>query len=252
MSELDLSKTQVLITGADKVLGKAVATVFSKAGASLILTGRDIEKVGLLDEALAKSATPDKIQAFAADLASLSTVGGLIHKIQEHDLHPTVFIHADVFSPCTKVCDLDPDAITKALNVNCLAPLQIVRALLPDMRQKGGIVISFTSSLSERLITTNAALASAQNAWKTLLRTLALEERQNHVRTYIAQTSCLEGVQNSIFAGSEELKKELTWQGLLPCATIDDIAGMALALAKGPDSLSGTTVSLDNGITDLL
>lgn len=72
----------ILITGATDGLGRGVAERLAADGATLLLHGRDPERLAATAEALRKATGNDRISTHQADLASLDEVGALADDVE--------------------------------------------------------------------------------------------------------------------------------------------------------------------------
>ena len=69
----------VLITGATSGIGEATARAFAKEGASLILTGRRVERLEALKEELQATYPGQKVWIFALDVTDMEMVKDVCH-----------------------------------------------------------------------------------------------------------------------------------------------------------------------------
>lgn len=71
-SDLLQSKT-ALITGGTSGIGKAIASAFLKAGANVIITGRELQKADKVAKELSKEATNNKVYAFELNNSNIDS-----------------------------------------------------------------------------------------------------------------------------------------------------------------------------------
>lgn len=141
------SSSAALITGATSGIGEAFAHALP-ATTGLLLTGRNEEALGRLAAVLTERSPGRRVETVAADLA---TEGGL----------DAVCAAGEAFGPDLLICDAgvgpfgdvlsSPEAdLRETVLVNALAPLMMIRRLLPGMivqaeaeaRRAGLIVVS--------------------------------------------------------------------------------------------------------------
>jgi NAD(P)-dependent dehydrogenase (short-subunit alcohol dehydrogenase family) len=138
----------ILITGASSGLGRALAIECARAGASVILSGRnqakldrvydEIEKMGAPQPAIA---TLDLATATAVDYDNLAkTIGtefgrldGLVHA-------------AGLLGDRTPLEQYDVPTWCRVLHVNLTAPFILTQVLLPDLRKSQDASVIFVSS----------------------------------------------------------------------------------------------------------
>ncbi|MET0424259.1 MAG: SDR family NAD(P)-dependent oxidoreductase [Actinoplanes sp.] len=136
-----MSKT-VVVFGAGTGLGAAVARRFGREGYRVALVARNRDRLAALAAALAGEGVEAAV--FPADLSRTDEVPALIGRIRERfgriDVIEYAPITTDLFTPAT---ELDAASEQHYLNLHLLTPIEIVRAVLPEMLERGdgGILI---------------------------------------------------------------------------------------------------------------
>jgi NAD(P)-dependent dehydrogenase (short-subunit alcohol dehydrogenase family) len=135
----------ILVTGANGALGEAAARACAAAGATVVLLGRRVPKLGRLSDALVaeglpapaiypldlEGATPDDYADLAETLQrDCGGLDGLLHCAAE-------------FKGLASVENSPPEDLLRALHVNLAAPLLLTRALLPLLRQREDAAVVF-------------------------------------------------------------------------------------------------------------
>jgi short-subunit dehydrogenase len=150
----------VFITGASMGIGAACARAFARRGARLILTARS---AGALEE-ISRAAPPGQARVLPADLSRPEQVG----ELAEHALgcwgRIDVLVNnagVGVYLPCWK---LEPEQARAMMEVNFFAPLELMRRLIPAMRQQGGGTIANVSSIAGQVALPWLTLYSASKA----------------------------------------------------------------------------------------
>ncbi len=138
-----------LITGATSGIGEAFARELP-GGTSLLLAGRDATRLSALAGELAK--TGRRIETLAADLAEEAGRQALIARAAELPIDLLVNnAGLGYFGP---LLEHTAEQASEMIQVNCLAPVLLTRALLPDMmaraatkgRRAGVIVVASTAA----------------------------------------------------------------------------------------------------------
>jgi short-subunit dehydrogenase len=149
---VDLSDSRVLLTGATGGIGHAIARTLCAQGAHVVLSGRRPEVLAELESELG-----DHVSGIAADLADPSEVARLAQ-----EAGPVDVLVANAALPATGTLESFSDVeIDRALNINLRAPMQLARALLPAMREKGSGQIVLISSLSGKIATPTSSVYCA-------------------------------------------------------------------------------------------
>jgi uncharacterized protein len=136
---MDIKGTHVLVTGASRGIGEAMAKAFAEAGANVSVAARSEAPL---------RAVADKIRgtAFVADLLDQSTVDGLIQRVEAEagpidilmnnaGLETTSWFHEDT-----------TERIRDVSRLNFEAPMILTRNVLPGMLKRGRGHVLFMSS----------------------------------------------------------------------------------------------------------
>jgi short-subunit dehydrogenase len=178
---MKLDGASVLLTGASGGIGNAIARALNDRGASVKLSARRAEVLERLREELGGSA-----EVIPADLADRSSVGELIERSAGVDV-----IVANAGLPGTGALDsFSPEEIDRALDVNLRAPMQIARALVPGMVERGRGHLVLISSISGKVASPNSAVYAAT---KTGLRAFGQGLRQDLHGTGVGVTTVFPG-----------------------------------------------------------
>jgi short-subunit dehydrogenase len=141
------------VTGATGGIGGAIARALHARGAQLVLTGRREEQLAALGTSLGEG----RVELVALDLAERDGPARLAEASGAVDV-----LVANAALPASgRVEDFTPDAIDRALDVNLRAPMQLTRALLPGMLERGRGHIVIVSSLSGKVASVRSGIYSA-------------------------------------------------------------------------------------------
>ena len=140
----------MLLTGATGGIGQAIARALDERGARLLLTARRAEQLEQLAAALG-----GRSEVLPADLTY--DPGALAEQAGAVDV-----LVANAALPASGPIDgFSPEQIDRALDVNLRAPIQLTRALLPGMVERGTGHVVFVSSLSGKVASVGSSLYSA-------------------------------------------------------------------------------------------
>jgi NAD(P)-dependent dehydrogenase (short-subunit alcohol dehydrogenase family) len=138
----------ILITGAGSGLGRALAIECARAGASVILSGRNGAKLDrVYDEIEALGAAQPAIAMLDLALATAVDYDGLARVIGEEFGKLDGLVHAAaLLGDRTPLEQYDVPTWCKVLHVNLTAPFILTQVLLPDLRRSEDASIIFVSS----------------------------------------------------------------------------------------------------------
>jgi NAD(P)-dependent dehydrogenase (short-subunit alcohol dehydrogenase family) len=160
-----------LITGASRGLGRALAHTLARDGWRLVITARgaaDLHAVaGELDGGA--DAVPGDVRDPAHRAALAAAVGdGLDLLVNNASTLGTV--------PLPRLADQPLDDLEAAFQVNALAPLALIQALLPALRARGGTVLNVSSDAAREPYETWGGYGATKAALEQLSNVLAVEE----------------------------------------------------------------------------
>ena len=137
----------ILITGASGAIGTALAEHYAAAGITLILQGRDGARLSALaSRCTARGARVLTQQLDVRDTAALSA---WLTDVSQHEALDLVVVNAGVNTHTSADGALEPWHEVEALvQINVLAAMATVHAVLPAMRARGSGQIALISSLA--------------------------------------------------------------------------------------------------------
>ncbi|WP_198351108.1 SDR family NAD(P)-dependent oxidoreductase [Flavisphingomonas formosensis] len=175
------SGKRILVTGAGRGIGRAIALAFATEGADLILAARS---TGELDEVAGEArALGRKADVVPTDLADRSAVEALAaHALETGGVD--VMVSNAAFSPTpSPLLDLPMETWLKTFQVNVGAALILVKALAADMTARPGANIIIVSSIRGLGGTPfGGAYGSSKAALNQMVKTLACELGPQGVR----------------------------------------------------------------------
>ena len=178
---MQLSGITALLTGASGGIGQAIARALAREGVALKLSAR---RVDVLDSL--KAELPAGAETITADLADRDSVAALVEAAADVDV-----LVANAALPASgRIEVFTPDEIDRALEVNLRAPIQLARALVPRMLERGRGHLVFISSMSGKVASPGTGLYSAT---KFGLRGFAAGLRQDLHGTGVGVTAVFPG-----------------------------------------------------------
>jgi NAD(P)-dependent dehydrogenase (short-subunit alcohol dehydrogenase family) len=138
----------ILITGASSGLGRALSLECARAGANVILCGRNAAKLNTLyDEIEALRAPQPAIAVLDLALANAADYDALAHTIGEEFGKLDGLVHAAaLLGDRSPLEQYDVPTWCKVLHVNLTAPFILTQVLLPELRKSADASVIFVSS----------------------------------------------------------------------------------------------------------
>ena len=137
---MDISGKVVLITGASSGIGEATARAASRAGARLVLAARREDRVRALAVELG-----DAI-AVRCDVTHQTQVSSLVQTALEAFGRIDVLVNNAGQGLQAEIEQISLNDFRAVLELNVVAPLAMMQAVLPAMRrQKGGVIVNVSS-----------------------------------------------------------------------------------------------------------
>ena len=161
----------VLVTGASRGLGRAIALELARAGARLLLSARDARALADTAEQVAGArviaadlSRPEEVERLAAAcLAEAGRIDALVN-------------NAGVLGPLGAFEDAAPDAWREVFQVNLFAPARLSQLLIPGMRALGrGKIVNVSGGGAATARPHVTAYAASKAALVRLTESLAEE-----------------------------------------------------------------------------
>ena len=132
----------VILTGATKGIGLAMAHAFADAGAKLVLASNEVEECHMLAAAL-----PDAI-GVPTDVTDRAQLGALVDATEAHFGGIDILLcNAGIPGPWGPIADVSDAERTALFAVNLEHPLHLSNLVAPKLAARGGGAIVLTSSI---------------------------------------------------------------------------------------------------------
>lgn len=133
-----MKNKKILITGATDGIGLATAKILCLQGHSLLVHGRNSDKLATVKSALMNLSTGSSVTTYLADLSTIAGVNSLITNVMsDHSQLDVLINNAGVFKVNQ---ELTEQALDIRFIVNTLTPYLLTKALLPLLKNKGRVV----------------------------------------------------------------------------------------------------------------
>lgn len=234
----------ILITGASSGIGQATAIECSKMGATVIITGRNEER---LKETLSALSGTGHI-SITADLANETEIDNLVSQISVID----GLVNNAGFNIMQLVPFIKTETLNQVLNVNLAAPILLTHKIVKSKKiVKGGSIV-FTSSIAGKGVCSagNSLYTTSKGGMTAFMKNAALELaakkiRCNAVLPGMIETPLKEGKSN-ITAEQWEINRQL--YPLKRFGTPIDVAhAIIYLLSDASEWVTGSELIIDGG-----
>ncbi|HET9200842.1 MAG TPA: SDR family oxidoreductase [Dehalococcoidia bacterium] len=171
--------TIVVVTGASSGIGRATATEFAKAGASVVVAGRRKER---LDELVGEiTSTGGEALGVPADVSDQEQVEALIDQARGHFGRVDTLINNAGIGIAAPFAEQSIDDFQRVMDTNFWGAVYACRAVLPVMRSQdsGGLIVNVSSILGKRGVPYETAYCASKFAlagFSEALRTEVMSE----------------------------------------------------------------------------
>lgn len=238
-----LEGKKILVTGASSGIGKSIAIECSKMGASVIITGRNTER---LQQTMSECQGEDNLM-IPFDLSKLDELQDFISQLPTLD---GVVQNAGINTK-TLVKFLSKQKIDDIYHTNVYAPILIMQQLIKKKKINSNGSVVFISSISSSFAAiTNSVYASSKGAINSFMRSLALELAPRNIRANVIRPGMIETPILNAYAMSEELDEFLSSAPLgHPGEPLDIAYGAVYLLSDASKFVTGSILTIDGGMT---
>ena len=175
---MQLDGKVAIITGGSRGIGFAVAELFSKVGAKVVITAKNSERLN-------ESASKLNCLAVKADVRNSVEVKNVINQTIEKFGRIDILINnAGIFPKISKLHEISEKEWNDVLDTNLSGPYRFAKETIPYLQKNGGVIINVSSDAGIRAYPDfNADAYSASKAALNLLtKTWALQYAKDKIR----------------------------------------------------------------------
>lgn|ERR1019366_1701815 len=244
----ELSGRTALVTGATRGLGNAIATAFVQAGASVVITGKDHERLNEAADIMRGHGESVSV-ACACDLSTRSGVREMGRYLAAYpDAIDIVVNNAGEYVD-TILQGLTEDEWDRMVELNLSSCVFLTKVVVPSMKERNwGGVIFLSSILASASRAGSLAYSAAKSALLGVARSSAIE-----LGPYGITVNCIApGPFNVCDPDAEptthQSEKFSRWAALGRWGRPSEIVGPALLLASEAGSyITGSVLTVDGG-----
>ena len=150
-----------VVTGASSGIGEAIAKKLSQQGASIVLVGRNEQR---LNEIAQQLNTPAKV--VSADVTVKSNIDDMLKAVIDHFGHIDIVVNSAGQSLSSKITDYNVEQWDTMIDVNIKGTLHVLQATLPYLlKQSSGHIINLASVSGFEPTKTNAVYGATKQQY---------------------------------------------------------------------------------------
>ncbi len=244
-----LKNKVAIVTGASRGIGKAMAEVFAREGATVVICGR---KQNTLDEVAAElQGLPGKIVPLACHVGKLEELQRLVDTTtRDHGKIDILVNNAATNIAQGPAIEMDDGQFDKMVEVNLKSMYRLIRLVAPGMCERGsGSIINIASIAGLRPQFHGLLYSMTKAAMIMMTQSYAVELGPKGVRVNAIAPGLIQTVLSEYYWKDESrLEQSISHQPIRHLGQPPEIAGVALLLASDAASyLTGQTIVVDGG-----
>ena len=237
----DLKDKVVLITGATGGIGGAIAGQMQQAGATVVVTGRNAEK---LNESFG-----DDFVKIACDLSDDGAVEKLINDTIEKTGRIDVLINNAGITSDTLLMRMSDEQFDQVIDTNLRATFKLCRAvIMPMMKQRFGRIINMASIIGAVGGPGQANYAASKGGMIAMTKSIAAEVASRGITANCVAPGFIKTPMTDVLP--DDLKKKYLDQ--IPAGRFGepiDVANVCVFLASDEASyINGQTIHVNGGM----
>ena len=181
MTSHQLQGRTALVTGATRGIGRRVAERLTEAGADVWIAARS-------EDALAELAAATGASQLPMDLSDDTSVWDAVDVLRERGITPHIVVNAAGVFSMESCAEQTVKGFDLNIDVNLRGAFLLVRAVLPDLLERGsGLVINVGSVAGRKAFPGNAAYSASKYGLRGLHEVLLEELRGTGVRATLLE-----------------------------------------------------------------
>lgn len=256
--KIDLNDRVIMITGGSEGIGKGIADVAARCGATVVIASRDEDDMQTAVESIQSEG--GNASWVRADVTQDDQVADAVQKtIERYGRLDGLVANAGINGTWAPVDELTPEEWRKTIDVNLTGTYLSVHHCVPHLRKAGGGSIVIMSSINGTRTFSNegaTAYAASKAGQFALAKMLALELAPSKIRVNVI---CPGAIESNIHGKTERENLErietpvIYPEGEIPLTggdfgTPDQVASLvAFLMSDLASHITGTPVWIDGG-----
>jgi 3-hydroxy acid dehydrogenase/malonic semialdehyde reductase len=222
-------------TGASAGIGEACAREFARAGSNLILTARRLERLEKLRKEIQAEHPNTIVHCAQLDVRDAAAVKSVVDTLPESVREVDIIINnAGLVKGLDRAEDVSEENVDIMVDTNVKGPLNVLRALLPGLRQRQrGHIINVGSVAGIEAYKGGSVYCATKHALNAITKALRIELMDTPIRVSEIKPGMVETEFSVVRFGGDKKRADQVYEGMTPL-TAQDIAEIAVFIASRP------------------
>lgn len=240
-------KPTVLITGASRGIGRAIALRFAQAGYPLVINCSKSSDALLAFAQELKDTYHIPVLASVGNIGDYTYVEQLFAKIKQEFGGVDILVNNAGISHIGLLTDMSPEEWRNLIDINLSSAFYTAKQAIPYMLSKQhGKIINISSVWGNVGASCEVAYSASKGGLNSFTKALAKELAPSNIQVNAIACGCIDTEMNQCF--SEEEHAELVTE--IPMGRFgkpDEVAELVFSLAENHTYLTGQIICLDGG-----
>lgn len=237
---------KAIITGGASGLGYAIATEFVRRGISVILIGRNLERLQEAEKKLGENC-----QSFSFDLTELDKIESLVEEIEKKAGSIDILVNNAGIHLKKPMLEVSNEEFQKVIHTNLTAVFALSREVGKRMvKQKSGCILNISSMAAKYGIPQVIGYTAAKTGIEGMTRAMAVELSPLGIRVNcIAPGFIKTNMSSSALDSDPERKRKVLSRTPMNKLGVPEDVGKAAYFLVSEESefITGTVLSVDGG-----
>jgi len=243
---MKLESKVAIVTGSSRGIGNAVAKLFVKEGARVMITSKDPKRLQKAAEELGN------VSYLAGDIKNYDHVQQIVKKtIDDFGRIDILVNNAAIFPKIKPLHEISEQEWIDVLDVNLNGQFRFTKAVIPYMKDQGGSIVNISSDAGLKAFENFEADAytASKGALVLLTKAWAIEYAKYKIRVNCVCPGVVETEMTSPYLVSESDRKIMESEHPIGrIGTVDDVANAVLYFVSDESSwTTGAVLALDGG-----
>ena len=228
---------RVLITGATRGIGQAVARKFTSEGAFVVGTGTGISRPANIDEYI------------TCDFTKYDDLENLCDQLKEFKIN--VLINNAGINIIDDFCNIDPEDFLRIQRVNVYAPFRLSQSVIPYMKEIGwGRIVSISSVWGKISKQGRASYSVSKFGIDGMMIAAANEFASQGILCNCVAPGFIDTEMTRKNLGTAGIEKILETVPIKRLAEVTEVANLVYMLGSEQNTyISGQNIAIDGGFT---